>query len=160
MKQVILALLTVASISAQADVFSDYQTVGQQALAMSKDSSTATEAFVAKIQEMTVLGYQIMDLHEVKYKECVAQYAQLKSVDSQILTMSYDQIDVAYHDGKGLVAAPKICYKGRSLVVHPYQVAALSIEGNLYTADGQEIADHELNEVIERAGKIKLDLGL
>lgn len=160
MKQIILCLLTVASINAHADVFAEYQKVGNEALAMSKDSSTQTEVFVAKVQEMTVLGYQIMDLYQVKYTDCIEQFAQLKSVDAEILSMSYDQIDVGYHDGKALVAAPKACYKGRSLVVHPYQVAALAIEKNLYTADGQEIADHELNEVIERAGKIKADLAL
>jgi hypothetical protein len=160
MKQLILAFVTVASISAQADVFSDYQKVGHEALALSKNSATQTEVFVAKIQEMTALGYQIMDLFQVKYTDCVAQFEQLKSVDSQILTLSYDVIDVQYHDGKGLVTAPKACYKGRSLVVHPYQIAALALENNLYTADGQEVADHELNEVIERAAKIKVDLGL
>lgn len=160
MKKLILVALTLAAVSTKADVFADYQAVGNEALAMSKNSETKTEDFVAKVQEMTALGYQIMDLFQVKYTDCVEQFAQLKSVDAQILTMTYDQIDVAYHDGKDLVTAPKACYKGRSLVVHPYQVAALSIEGNLYTTDGQEIADHELNEVIERSAKIKTDLGL
>lgn len=160
MKKLILVALTLAAVSTKADVFADYQTVGNQALEMSKNTETKTEDFVTKIQELTVLGYQIMDLYQVKYTDCVEQFAQLKSMDADILSMTYDQMDVQLHDGKGLVAAPKACYKGRSMVVHPYQVAALSIEGNLYTTDGQEIADHELNEVIERAAKIKTDLGL
>lgn len=160
MKKITLVALTLAAISAKADVFANYQTVGNQALAMSKNTETKTEDFVTKIQELTVLGYQIMDLYQVKYTECVEQYAQLKSMDAGILEMSYDEMDVQLHDGKGLIAAPKTCYKGRSMVVHPYQVAALSIEGRLFTEEGQEIADHELNEVIERAAKIKKDLGL
>lgn len=57
---------------------------------MSKNSETKTEDFVAKVQEMTALGYQIIDLFQVKYTDCVEQIAQLKSVDAQILTMTYD----------------------------------------------------------------------
>ena len=158
MKKLILAALTLAAVSAKADVYADYQTVGTQALEMSKNAETKTEDFVNKIKELTSLGYQIMDLYQVKYTDCVEQFAQLKSMDAGILEMTYDEMDVQLHDGKGLVAAPKACYKGRSMVVHPYQIAALSIEGTLYTADGQATADHELNEVIESATKIKKDL--
>jgi cellobiose-specific phosphotransferase system component IIB len=160
MKKIILVALTLAAVSVKADVFAEYETVGHQALVMSKNTETKTEDFVTKIKELTTLGYQIMDLYQVKYTECVEQFAQLKSMDADILKMSYDEMDVQLHDGKGLIVAPKVCYKGRSMVVHPYQVAALSIEKNLFTSEGQEIADHELNEVIERAGKIKKDLGL
>lgn len=160
MKKLILVALTLAAVSTKADVFADYQVVGQQALAMSKTTETKTEDFVNKIKELSALGYQIMDLYQVKYTDCVEQFTQLKSMDAGILEMTYDEMDVQLHDGKGLVAAPKACYKGRSMVVHPYQVAALSIEEKLFTAEGQEIADHELNEVIERAAKIKKDLGL
>lgn len=160
MKKIIIFALTFSALITKADVFSEYQSVGHEALALSKSSETQTEDFVNKIKSLTALGYEIMDLYKVKYAECSEQFAQLKSVDDQILSMSYDEMDVQLHDGKGLVAAPKTCYKGRSMVVHPYQVAALAIEDKLFTTEGQEISDHELNEVIERAAKIKKDLGL
>lgn len=159
MKKTILALaITVISAQAQADVFSDYQQVGTKALELAVNPDTRSEAVVDQLKGLVALGYQIMDLYLVKHPECTEQYNQLKSVDSTILNLSYEEIDELYHEGKGLVAAPRACYKGRSMVVHPYQIAALAIAGEIQNDLGT--VDHELNEVIERAGKIKAELSL
>lgn len=155
---VTLAVMTAFTTQAKADVFSDYQTLGTETLELARNPDVKTDEFITKIKGLARLGYQIMDLYVVKYPECKEQFAQLKSVDAQILTLSYEEIDELYHDGTGLVAAPRACYKGRSLVVHPYQVAALALEEKLDSEAG--VVEHELNEVIERAEKIKADLGL
>lgn len=153
-----LSLVTLFFAQANADVFSDYQAAGAEAQALALEPTPNNEVVVAKLQELVTYGYQIMDFYLVKYPVCTEQFNQLKSVDSQILTLSYDQIDELYHDGKGLVEAPRICYKGRSLVVHPYQIAALAKANDLQ--NNHKVIEHELPEVIERAGKIKIDLGL
>jgi hypothetical protein len=158
MKRLILVSVMALSLNANADVFSDYQAVGQEALALAQDPATPTDDFVAKIQELVGLGYQIMDLYVVKHTECIEQFEQVKAADVTIQTLTYDEIDNLYHDGKGLVAAPNICYRGRSMIVHPYQMAALAREGELQNQ--AETVDHELNEVIGRADWIKQDLGL
>lgn len=153
-------MITLVNLSANADVFDDYNSVGSETLALAKKAETPNDLYVQKTKELTTLGYQIMDLYQVKYTECVDQFNQLKNLDSNILNMKYAEIDSQLHEGKGLIVAPKTCYKGRSLVVHPYQIAALALENRLFTKEGQEMADHELNEVIVRAQRIKKELGL
>lgn len=156
----IITLLTgvYAQANTEADVFSEYQRVGEEAMSLALEAQPNNNAVVAKLQELVGFGYRIMDLYLVKYPECTEQFNQLKSVDSQILTLSYTEIDELYHDGKGLVEAPRVCYKGRSLVVHPYQVAALALANELQ--NNVEVVEHELDEVIVRSGKMKTDLGL
>lgn len=159
MKNLILvATVTLAAAYANADVFADYQKAGAEALALAQNPNTPKETVVAKIQELVTYGYQIMDLHQVKYAECTVQYSQVKAADAKMLDLTYEEIDEQYHAGLGLVAAPRICYKGRSLVVHPYQIAALAQAGKLQT--NADDVDHELNEVIDRSAVIKKDLGL
>lgn len=158
MKKLILAFATLTSLNAAADVFADYQASGTKALSLALNSKSSQEEIVQEIKTMIKYGYQIMDLYQVKFTECTEQFVQLKTVDSTLSQLSYDQIDKLYHDGEGLVAAPRTCYKGRSLVVHPYQVIALALENRLQSE--KATVDHEMNEVIERAGKIKTTLGL
>lgn len=157
-KSVLAIVLSFFAAQAQADVFSDYQAVGVKALEMAKNPQSRSEDVVAELKKLVSLGYQIMDIYLVKYPVCTEQYNQLKAVDSTILTLSYAEIDELYHEGTGLPQAPRSCYRGRSMVVHPYQVAALALAGELQNDLGT--VDHELNEVIERAEKIKQDLGL
>lgn len=158
MKKIFLAIVFAVAGHARADVFSDYQKVGTEALEMAFSPDLKAEEFVAKMQELVVLGYQIMDLYQAKYVDCAQQYAEIKAMDPMILSMSYAEMDEKLHDGKGLLVAPKACYKGRSMIVHPYQMAAFAIEGTLQSH--MEDVDHELNEVIHRAVVIKKDLGL
>lgn len=159
MKKTVLAItLSFLAAQAQADVFSDYQAVGTKALEMAKNPESRSEDVVTELKTLVSLGYQIIDLYLVKYPVCTEQYNQLKAVDSTILTLSYAEIDELYHEGKGLPQGPGSCYRGRSMVVHPYQIAALALAGELQNDLGT--VDHELTEVIERADKIKQDLGL
>jgi hypothetical protein len=157
MKQFILgACVLVGTILAQADVFESYQVSGRTALDLIKSEPTKADRIVTEINVMIEHGYAIMDRYQIKYSECTQQFAQLKQLSATIDQLSYEEIETLYHDGDGLVAAPRVCYKGRSLVVHPYQVIALAKEGRLDT--DAAIVDHEMNEVIERAGVIKKDL--
>lgn len=141
------------SVLAQADVYESYQTAGTTALNLAKSEPTQSDAIVQEINNMIGFGYEIMDLYAVKYPECQAQFTQLKESRSQLEQLTYDEIDRLFHSGDGLVAAPRLCYKGRSLVVHPYQVIALVKEARL--VKDAEIVDHEMNEVIERSEVIK-----
>lgn len=158
MKKLILTttLLLIAATTQAADVFTTYQEQGRTALASAQKPNADQTLVISQIQLMIQSGYQIMDLYLTKYPECTEQFNQLKAVDSELINMSYDKIDSLYHEGEGLVKAPRACYKGRSLVVHPYQVIALAKENKLQT-QAKEV-EHEMNEVIERAGKFKTDL--
>lgn len=153
MKKMLVTAIALISINTQADIFSDYQVQGQKALSLALNPSASKENVIFETQNLIKLGYQIMDLYQVKFTECVEQFAQLKTVDVQLDQLSYDQIDKLYHEGEGLVKAPRTCYKGRSLVVHPYQMIALAKENRLQSE--KETVEHEFTEVIERAGKIK-----
>lgn len=157
-KAALVFVMSIFTVHAHADVFSDYQVTGRKALEMAKNPNSRAEDVVAELKSLVLSGYQIMDLYLVKYPVCTEQYNQLKAVDSNILTLSYAEIDELYHEGAGLPGAPRSCYRGRSLVVHPYQIAALALAGELQNDLGT--VDHELGEVIERAEKIKQDLGL
>lgn len=158
MRNSILILVAFVSLQARADVFSDYQAVGTEALALASAPTPNNDAVVEKIKELVTKGYEIMDLFLVKYPDCTAQYAQVKSLAPTILSMTYEQIDDLFHNGTGIIEAPRVCYRGRSMVVHPYQIAALALANRLQSE--QEKVDHELNEVIHRADVIKKDLGL
>ena len=158
MKKMLITAIALISINTNADVFSDYQAQGQKALALALNPASAKEDVIFETQNLIKIGYQIMDLYQVKFTECVEQFAQLKTVDAELNQLSYDQIDKLYHEGEGLVKAPRTCYKGRSMVVHPYQMIALAKESRLQSE--KETVEHEYTEVIERAGKIKTLLGL
>jgi len=158
MKKMLITMIALISINASADIFSDYQAQGQKALALALNPVSAKEDVIFETQNLIKLGYQIMDLYQVKFTECVEQFAQLKTVDADLNQLSYEQIDKLYHEGEGLVKAPRTCYKGRSLVVHPYQMIALAKENRLVSE--KEAVEHEFTEVIERAGKFKSLLGL
>lgn len=110
-------------------------------------------AALDEINVMNSLGFQIMDLYSARHTECFEQFEQLKAARNDLRTLSYAEIDRLYHDGAGLVVAPRNCYKAHSLVVHPSQVAAFIREGQM-SSDADTI-EHELNEVIERADALK-----
>ena len=149
----LIAFAVMTSGLAQANVFEGYQNSGRTALQLALNEPTQTERIVAEIKTMIGFGWEIMDLYVVKYPECKAQFDQFKELAKDIDSLSYKQIDELYHDGKGLVAAPRLCYKGRSLVVHPYQVIALAKENRL--VKDKAVVDHEMNEVIDRAETIR-----
>jgi hypothetical protein len=154
MKKIFLiAFAVMTSGFAHADVFEGYQNSGRTALQLALNEPAQAERIVTEINTMIGFGWEIMDLYAVKYPECKAQFEQFKELAKQIDSLSYAQIDELYHDGKGLVAAPRLCYKGRSLVVHPYQVIALAKENRL--VKDKAVVDHEMNEVIERAEAIR-----
>ncbi len=154
MKKLFLITLSVLTTGlAHANIFEGYQNSGRTALQLALSEPSKTEAIVAEINSMIGFGWEIMDLYASKYPECKAQFEQFKDLSQQIDTLSYAQIDELYHDGKGLVSAPRACYKGRSLVVHPYQVIALAKENRLVS--DKAVVDHEMNEVIDRAEAIR-----
>ena len=152
-KTILIAAVIFTSVFAQADVFENYQQTGRSALSLIANQPTQTPMIINEINLMIGFGYEIMDQFAVKYPECQTQYAQLKELSAGIDQLSYEEIDNLYHDGKGLVEAPRLCYRGRSLVVHPYQVIAL-IKENRMVSDAVYI-EEEMNEVIDRADTIK-----
>lgn len=154
MKKITLAIAMIfVSALAHADVYDGYQAHGRTALQLAKNDPVQSEKIISEISTMIGFGWGIMDLYSAKYPECKAQFEQFKELAKQIDTLSYDQIDDLYHDGKGLVVAPRLCYKGRSLVVHPYQIIALAKENRL--VKDAAVVDHEMNEVIDRSEAIR-----
>lgn len=134
---------------AQADVFSTYETLANKVTSDILKGAPKT----AELNQLVTLGYQIMDLYIVKYPECRAQYNEVKADDTAMKSLTFEQLESKYHDGVGLTDAPKHCYQGRSMVIHPYMALAL-------LRVGQQGADHEIDEVARRAPKLKQKLGL
>lgn len=150
----VFALIAAASAfltlgQAQADVFSTYETIAYKVTADIQKGTPQN----SEINQLVVHGYTIMDLYLVKYPECRAQYNEVKQDDAFMKTASFEVLESKYHDGVGLTEAPKHCYQGRSMVIHPYMAQAL-------LRTGQAGADHEIEEVAKRASNIKKKLGL
>lgn len=154
--QVAIALLTYLSIiaaNAKMDVFTAYEVKGRQVIQLLKAIPSDSILLSQQLNELVPMGYQIMNLFEKKYPECKAQYAEVQSLDSEMKSSSFDWLEKKYHDGEGLTVAPTHCYQGRSMVVHPYMALALLREN-------KEGIEHEIDEVVKRAAKIKARLGL
>ena len=151
MKNVLLLMTLMIGFSSSAlgDVFSDYETIAKNVVGNVRNGQIPQ----TEIARLIPLGYTIMDLFVKKYPECKEQYAQVRSEDSQMAVLNFDKLNSRYHNGEGLIVAPKHCYLGRSMVVHPYMAFALIREKK----DG--VAD-EIEEVARRAPKIKNSLGL
>jgi len=155
-RQVALITTTFFSLlatNAQADVFSAYAEKGEQIIRQLKATPVDPAILSKQLTELVPLGYQIMSLFIQKYPECKAQYDEVQKLDSEMRDSNFEWLEKKYHDGEGLIQAPTHCYQGRSLVVHPYMALALLRENK----DG---IDHEIDEVVKRAPKIKARLGL
>ncbi len=157
MKKLVTSLLGVMVMgqAAQADIFVAYEALGQSVY-QKIDADYGQEQLQAEIYDLADLGYQIMDLYAKKYSDCADQYAQVRSEDEMMRNMTYEELDLRYHDGVGLPStdqAPRNCYLGRSMVAHPYMALALYADG--LTSSEKKSALHEIEEVVERADRLK-----
>ena len=98
-------------------------------------------------------GKSIMALYETKKPECTEQYKAFYADMSIMEDLSFDEVHKKYHDGKGLPPAPKLCYLGRSQVVHPVLTKIVLKEG--WNQEIKEEVLHEIEEVIEHLPKIE-----
>jgi len=98
-------------------------------------------------------GVDIMKVFAHKYPECALQYDVIYSEIASMADLSFDEVHSKYHDGKGLPTASKLCYLGRSQVVHPVLTQILlRSEWNL---EIKEEVLHEVEEVIEHLALIE-----
>lgn len=162
MKTIITLILFLSSASlAHAEVYpilGTYKNLAQkllnaaQAITSTSDLSTVKQDTRALIS----LGGEIMDLYAEKNPNCKAQFKVFLQEVPNMEKMSLEALHERYHDGKGLPAAPKHCYFGRSQVIHP--VMNLVRLHSPITADSKEEIEHEFDEVIEHLVRIQKNL--
>ena len=156
----ILAASALSSSSAFADgnIFEEYKT---QANALAHDVTVKDFSIPVLIESndrLIKLGLEIMKIYGDKYKSCFLQYEIFYSVIPELKKFSTDEIHLKYHDGEGLPAAPKHCYFGRSLVVHPAMSAVRLADGVLTTEDTEIIREESL-EVASHIKTVVRQLG-
>ena len=143
------SLLLGFSSHASGDIFSEYEVTAKTIVTGLRNGQNHDR----EILKLIKMGYEIMDLFTKKLPECKDQYVQVKSEDREMAVLEFDRLHSRYHNGEGLIAAPPLCYAGRSMAVHPYMALALIREK-------RNGADNEIDEVARRAPKIKARLGL
>ncbi|MES3036775.1 MAG: hypothetical protein V4736_02620 [Bdellovibrionota bacterium] len=120
----------------------------------------ANESDLLALQEPTraliLDGVSIMKLYALKNPVCQVQFDVMLSEIDQLETMTNEALHDRYHDGKGLPAAPKHCYFGRSQVVHPAMVL-VRLTQPLSPALQEGIVE-EIEEVIHHLVRIQKNL--
>ena len=150
----VAALLAVVGTkaNANAEYFTRYESQARALSQAIQSQKVPADQIYRGINDLVVLGYGIMDLYSAKFAECRVQYAQVRADDAAMRQLGFDALETKYHDGHGLTPAPKHCYDGRSMVVHPYMAMALLREG-------RQGVENEIDEVGERAPKLRRTLG-
>lgn len=155
MKNSIIALLGFFSVTAHADgdIYSRYETLANS-LAEAAEQGAAIASLQASNTELMGMGVEIMRLYGQKFPECAAQYQDFESKIPTLSSLSVADIHRLYHNGEGLPAAPRTCYLGRSLVVHPAMSQVRLADGEMTQEDKESIVEESL-EVAEHVRTVQ-----
>ena len=116
------------------------------------DSATADEVS-ALSQELTKTGLSMLPTLIQLHAECTEYLGAIQSIGPTLHTLPLEEIESGYHaDGKLPQVSSAECYHGKDLVVHPATVTALANAG----LNDRAKAKHEIEEVLEHLGAIKL----
>ena len=139
-------------------VLIEYETLAVKLEAAAKTVQTPEEikALQADTHTLMNLGFDTMDLFASKIPVCAEQFAAFKAAAPEARHMTVEQVHAKFHNGEGLPAAPRVCYFGRSQVVHP-MLNILRLN-DVLTADSREQVVHDFEEVIEHLEKIQRHL--
>lgn len=141
----------------QYETLNRYDGIAQNLLkeleATSIESTINNEKVEDLLNQLVESGTDIMKLYAEKRTECQDQYLYIYSELPAMENLTFKEVHDKYHDGKGLPNAPRICYLGRSQVVHPVLTKIILKDG--WNAEIKEEAIHETEEVIEHLIKIE-----
>lgn len=135
-----------------------YQAQTEQAVQATAQmrSSGDVEALIQKSRQLVATGVQIMEFYASRNPVCAAQ---MQAFSAELGTMENRDLDEAerlFHDGEGLPQAPRHCYLGRSVVIHPV-MNIIRLKGQLSDAVRAQIKE-DFEEVIEHLAKIDRNL--
>lgn len=141
----------------QYDSLNKYEIIAQNLLnefeATPVESTINIKKVDQLINQLVDSGTEIMELYANKKAECIDQYNYIYNEIPAMVNLSFKEVHDKYHDGKGLPTAPRICYLGRSQVVHPILTKIILKDG--WNSEIKEEAIHETEEVIEHLIKIE-----
>lgn len=151
-------LLSPAAFAGDYPLLNDYRTVATDALALARTANSPTEVqnLLESQRKLVAIGAEILKLYAQKNPICQAQFDVYLSEVSVSEAKTVTELHERYHDGKGLPAAPKHCYLGRSMVVHPSLSVRRILDGWNETARA-DVLD-ETDEIIRHLVKIDRNL--
>jgi hypothetical protein len=156
-----LALVAAFAPSAQAETYPVLETYTQIAQRLVQQTEAAqTEADVQAIdagtRELIQYGIETMNLYVTKNPVCKEQFDAFFAAYPTMETLPLKEADQLYHSGKGLPAAPKHCYLGRSQVIHP--VLNLIRMKSAWSEDLRRDLLADFDEVIEHVERVQKNL--
>jgi hypothetical protein len=148
----LLGLSSTMKAQGASDIFTRYAELGAK---IEKDitAKVPVAQLNSSLLDLAALGYGIAELYSAQFTECQAQFSSMKGLDAEMRGATWEVLETGYHDGEALPVAPKHCYMGRSMVVHPYMAMAILRSGGAG-------AEGEISEVVLRVPKIKGRLGI
>ncbi len=157
----LLSAIVLSGLCAQADdypVLNSYETLAGQ-LVQASTTARSQEDWMqvsAATQTLVQNGVEIMHLYAQKNPSCTSQYEVMLSEMPQMSSMTVDQLHLRYHDAVGLPEAPRNCYFGRSVVIHP-AMNFVRVNGEVIDETREQVLE-DFNEVIEHLAKIRQNL--
>lgn len=136
-----------------------YEKVAKETLADTQNAKGQSDiaSLQAKTRALINVGLELMKLYQEKNPACAPQYAAFfKEITAAMETKNVDELHERYHDAKGLPAAPKQCYLGRSQVIHP--VLNFVRLKSPWTEQLRSDLILDLEEIIEHVPRVKRHL--
>lgn len=147
-----------AAFAGNYPLLNDYDAVAKEALALARTANTVDEvqSLLEMQRKLVTMGGDIMKLYASKNPICQPQFDVYLTEIATSESKTLKELHERYHDGKGLPAAPKHCYLGRSQVVHPSMNVRRILDGWNETSRA-DVLD-ETDEVIRHNVKIERNL--
>jgi hypothetical protein len=149
-----------ASLTVHADypVLGEYKALAQSLIEPTQKAATPEElqALATQTQALIALGTEITHLYAAKNPTCAEQLKAFQDALPTMADLPLAEVDAKYHKGAALPQAPRLCYFGRSVVVHPV-MNLIRLKG-AWDAEAREHALEELEEVIEHVARIQKNL--
>jgi len=153
----ILMLSTICTTAIAQDFYADYQSKAE--LLITQLEREQFEEAYKTLAQLKVLGISMVDLYSAKKPACKASGTIFKEDLKNMENLSVEEIEKLYHDGERFPNAPKNCYYGRTLLVHPImnrvRVKNALANSSYWTNDMSTTALNEVNETIAYLPYIK-----
>jgi len=137
-------------------LFLNYRKLAQTLATYSQREDSVAETIRIVGNDLAEMGLQLMTRYQAANPICTEQYNVIRSDRSRHPSMSLEEIDSRYHDGVGLPQAPRHCYLGRALWVHPFMNSLRA--GEAITAEERAIIVDEFLEVAGHVVRLKKNI--
>ena len=119
-------------------------------------SQSDLDQIQAHSRDLLNMGIEINHLLGQKKQICQPQYDSLLAAIPSMEKLSPADVHAKYHDGAALPEAPKLCYYGRSVIVHPI-MNMIRLRSNFSEQSRNETVE-DFDEIVGHIGTIKMIL--